>query len=328
MKWFWVSVAIACSFGISDLNSVDAQDVLVIRRPDGRTTKRTGEIIRWQGSSITIFNGSRERTIDQNDVLELQTNWPIPLEAARHAVANRQFPRAIKSFREAIQVENREWVQAMIKSELIEVFDALENPAAAAKLFLQIYDADSQTRFFPLIPLSWSIGELKPPSSVQSNQWMKSKNPAVQLIGASWQLSVNQNQAVAVLESLAVDLDKRIAQLATAQLWRTRSQSATKVDVDRWSRQLNRIEPTLRSGPLVVLGMAQKRLDQHDQAKINLLKVPILFPQKKSLCAFALFQCGTIMDDGKHRDQAVSVWRELIQDFPTSQYAEFARGKL
>ena len=116
--------------------------------------------------------------------------------------------------------------------------------------------------------------------------------------------------------------------MAVAQLWRVRQASATQTDLDRWVRQMQRITISLRAGPTVVLAEVQKKLGHADAAQVNLLKLPILYPEKKSLAACALFRCGNIMDDSDARENAVLVWRELIRDYPTSQYAEFAKGKL
>lgn len=301
------------------------QDILVIKR-DGQTTKRSGTIVDWQGKKISILTGSRTRSINSDDVVELLTVWPDELITARKSVQSKDYNTAIRQFTLALSDEKRSWVKVIILSEQIQALDAVENLSLAAVQFLKLIELDPNSRFFNLIPLSWSVGEIKPPTNEQCKTWLASDNPVALLTGASWQLQYN-SQAVDVLESLANYGDKRIAQLATAQLWRKRQSSATETDLQRWSQQMVRLPVELQAGPLIVLADVQKKLGASEQAQINLLKLPILYPQKKSLSAFALFRCGTIMDDSGTHERAVGIWRELIRDFPTSQFAEFAKGK-
>lgn len=324
---FFITISLCVSiFACVLLQAASGQDTVVFKR-NGKSTRRTGTIVDWQGNKISMQTGSRTRTIDATHVIEIQSQWPPTLLAARESVKSHNYEHAVKQYKQTNASENRSWVQAIVSAELIQIYDATENPALAAVEFLKLYNSDPQTRFFDLIPLTWSTGPLKLPSSQQSQQWIGSSNPVEKLVGASFLLSTNSSDAVVdELERLAENADRRIAQLATAQLWRTRKSLATPVDLDRWQRQLKNILPELRAGPLVVLSDVQKRLGELEKAQINFLKIPIVHSRNKSLSAYALFQCGKIMEDNGARDKAESIWRELINVHPSSQYAELARG--
>ena len=256
-----------------------AEDVVILKR-DGRTTKRVGKIVDWQGKRISIATGSRTQTVNSDEVIELQTQWPEALIEARQTMLAKDFNLAIRQFITAMAKEQRSWVQTIILAEQIQALDAIENLALASEQFLKLYSLDPNSRFFNLIPLSWSIGENKPPSKAQCEKWLASKNPVALLLGASWQLQTN-SRAVDVMESLTSHQDKRIAQLAVTQLWRMRQSSATPVDLERWNRQMVKIPVDLQAGPLIVLASVQKKLGAGEKAQINLLKLPILYPQKK-----------------------------------------------
>ena len=307
-----------------------AQDAVVIRRADGRETKRTGKIVEWTGTRIQLENDSgRTRSIDVSDVKRIDTRWPEELLAARELVAKHDYAGAAASYQQASKSESRGWVKAIIGAELLQVFDLSENHRQAIVEFLKLYVADGSTRFFDLIPLAWSIEEQNIPSEVELKRWLTNDNAVLRLMSASWLLSRGNNQsAVAELEKLSTNGDKRIAQLALTQLWRTRLLAASEADVERWETQIQRLQPELRAGPLILLAAAQNRNGQSRAAQVNLLKARILHPQKKLLAAYALYLCGNIMSDSKQSDRAQSVWRELITNFPTSQYAALAGNKL
>ncbi len=316
------------------------QDTVVVRSNDGNGNKvRKGQITDWIGNKISLLANDRTRTIDIDSVVDVQTRWPSELTQARELISRNQYREAIASYESALSAESREWVKQIVLSELIQTLDAVESPQQTTRKFLQLYQLDKQTRFFHLIPLPWSASGLKSPAESETAKWMAAKNSLLRLLGASWQLSgTKRGQAVEVLEQLASDTDTRIAQLATAQLWRTRVLSAAPQDIERWQIQIENIDSKLRAGPLLLLAEAQQRNGMKEKAQLSLLKVPILHPEKKSLAAFALFRCGSIREDNNGdtnsqparpaNGKAAAIWRELIRDHPTSQYAELARGKL
>ena len=309
--------------------SLGAQDVIVIKIDGGKVTKRTGAIVDWQGSKITLENGGRSRTIDSSAVQQIKTQWPPELATARKLVKQKDFAAAIESFEKAKSSESRSWVKSIIAAESIQAFDSIENHARSVREFLRIYVADPQTRFFRRIPLAWSVGERNVPARADLQKWLTNDNPALRLIASSWLLGRgNDSDAIAALEQLTAQKDKRIAQLALAQLWRPRLVSATQNDVDRWQRQIEKIEPDLLAGPLVVLAQAQHRVGKKELAQINLMKVRILHNDKKTLAAYALYQCGNMMSESQQPDRAAAMWRELVNDFPSSQFAALAGNKM
>ena len=340
MRRFWLnmnlkSIVLFVSFFLAVLSFVasesTAQVELFILR-DGKTTKRTGSIAEWKGHQIVLVANGRERKIDSRTVVDISTNWPSDLQRARELASDHDYVSAAKKFQSAILQEDRLWVQQLILAELIEVYDAQELPNEAIQAFLRMVAKDSESRFFSLIPLSWSTGGIRNPPEAMTQQWIQSKSKILKLIGASWRLSgAKRKEAIETLQSLANDTDLRIAQLATTQLWRTQLFTATQVDTERWSRQMDQIQVELRAGPLFLLGEAYQKTGQDIEARLSWMKIPILYPEKKSLAAFALFRCASLLENSSSqnsvvKNQAEKLWNELVQEHPSSQF--YAQDKL
>ena len=325
----FISIVFVSALSLLTSGHLVAQDVIVIEREDGKQTKRTGVIVDWQGAKISLASGERTRTIDVADVKQINTQWPDQLAVARKQINENDLTSAIASLNDAKTNEERGWVKAIIGSELLQTHNGIENHKASIREFVQLYAADKSTRFFHLIPLAWSIGEQNIPPQTELSRWLTNDNDVLRLIGASWLLSRGSNSdAISELEKLTNSHDPRIAQLALAQLWRTRLLSANQTDIDRWKRQLEKIQPELRAGPLAVLAQAQNRSGNKQQAQINLMKIRILHKENKLLSAYSLYLCGNIMADLNQTDRAKAIWNELVSEFPSSQYAKLAGNKM
>jgi len=91
--------------------------------------------------------------------------------------------------------------------------------------------------------------------------WLDSDQTALQLLGAGWSLTTEKNQqkrAAETLDQLAGDLDPRIRNLATAQLWRLRTRLSPK-QIKQWERIVAGMESENRAGamPSIDVGSSQ-----------------------------------------------------------------------
>ena len=139
---------------------------------------------------------------------------------------------------------------------------------------------------------------------------------ALRLLGASWLLTTDNRTAVDALRRLSADGDPRVAQLAAAQLWRTRIAEATTADAQQWQAQIERMGAEIRGGPYFLLGLALARLDQHEDAALALLRAPLLYGQSSpALAAEALLAAGKELDQAGQRDSAATLYREAIANY-------------
>ena len=145
-----------------------------------------------------------------------------------------------------------------------------------------------------------------------------------QLIGASWLLGgPNRDKGIKLLEELSRDIDPRIKNLAIAQLWRTRV-GANRKQVEVWQKTVDQMPRDLRAGPYLVLADAQARAGWTDMAIVNLMRIPILFAEQKTLSAAALYRTGNLLHNTGNTEQAQSILNELVTNYPQTIWAQQA----
>ena len=298
-------------------------DTVIVRRQDSQQTiKRRGTIVEWKGLSLTLNSNGRDREIDNDEIVEVQTPWSQDYLEGSNELRRGQADQAIIKLQSALASETRPWAKRIIHSQLVDAFQMLEQPAAAMEQFFQIVREDPQTRFLHLAPLPWTgSGTALQASALQ---WIESRDPLTQLIGASWSLGGPQReQAISVLESLTSDIDVRIRSVAIAQLWRTRTRVNEK-QTQVWQGFIEAMPASLRAGPYFVLADAQARIGLTQPAQINLMRIPILYSDQKSLSAAALYRTAKLMHNAGNTEQAQSVLNELVTNYPQTIWAQQA----
>ena len=297
--------------------------VITHRKNSAETIKRRGKIKEWKGFAITLSNDVSETKIENDEIVEVQTSWPPDYLAGLESLESGDLTAAIEQLRAALNSERRNWAQRIIRADLVRACQATDNHLAAVEQFLAITNADPQTRFFHLCPLPWlpTTVALDQPAQV----WMKSSDPVQQLIGASWSLtSTTREPAIKVLEELSRDMDANIKSLAIAQLWRSRQRNLNARQLKVWKNLIAEMPRPVRAGPWFVLAEAQARADQTDEAIINLLRIPILYPEQIGLSAAALSRAGHLLHNTGRTSEAQKVWDELRQQHPDSAWAQQA----
>ncbi len=299
-------------------------DTVITRKPEAeKTVKRKGKIIDWRGGTLTIESTGREREIDNNHIVEVQTVWEDSYRNGLNELREGRVKLAIEQFGYAMQKESRPWARRIIRSHLVKSYLAVDRPADAVKQFLEIVAADPQTRFFHLAPLPWA--ESGTALAQQAEKWIEMRQPVGQLIGASWLLSgAKRSVAIKKLEELSQDIDPRIRTLAIAQLWRTRTNVSPK-QTEVWEGLVEKMPRKFRAGPLYVLADAQSKCEKTDSALINLMRIPILYPQQRSLGAAALYRSAGLLHNKGQAKQSKAILSELVTSYPETIWAQQAR---
>jgi tetratricopeptide (TPR) repeat protein len=301
----------------------EAQDVVRLLNPHtGKTYSVSGKIVDYSGTVIVVRSVSgSEKMFDPSLVQSFETKWAPAHQAARELMRVGKYEEALAKLQEAVAVESspdRRWVQRVILSEIVSCLTALGKTESAGNMFLKLVKLDSQTPWFGCIPLAWRTREPSLTLSRQAETWLAERETAAsRLLGASWLLPTrHRGSAIAELRKLSVDADRRIAQLAAAQLWRTELMSAEPADVERWQRMLESMPGDLTAGPYFVLGQALSRLGQHEASALALMRPPILLPERRDLAAAGLIEAaGQLSRLGRNR-QAVRLYREVITEHP------------
>ena len=162
----------------------------------------------------------------------------------------------------------------------------------------------------------------------QLEELLDSKQLVPQLIAASWSLSGGQRtEAIKRLKALASDINPEISALAEAQLWKTRVKT-TAEGLESWKNRIRAMPESVRAGPYFILAGGLAGNNQIDEAALAYLRIPILHPEQHSLVAASLYQCGDLLQNKGRSVQARTLWRELIQKYPQSFWAQQAASKL
>ncbi len=307
-----------------------AQDILITKTQNSdQLAKRRGTIVDWRGSTVTIDSGGREKKVDALTIVDVQTDWPPGFQQGQQLLDERKFDEAFQMFEMARQKEQRIWVQHEILAGMIQCLRGTENNSKAIRLFAEIVAADPETRFYFLIPLEWTAARGGKPADDDTARWMNSDNSTLKLIGSSWRMSgASRSAAIESLKALAQDTDPRVAHLANAQLWKANALTAGESEISRWQRQIDLMPNALRAGPWFVLAEAQSRNNLFDDAAINFMRIPILYPANRALVAPALYQAGKVLQNAQRKAEATNVWSELVRDYPKSYWAGQTAGKL
>src|SRR5205823_5518275 len=185
-----------------------------------------------------------EETTPAARVVEIQTRWTATHEAGRAARSEGRFDDAIAALRQAKRDESRPWAVRQIMADLVGCYLDAGRIDSAGDEFLGILASDPATRHFDVIPLAWRGIAIDSPVESRASAWLAARNsPPAMLLGASWLLATRRAEAAAMLEQIASSSDRRLADLATIQLWRTKLVTATSADARHWQTQLEKMPP-------------------------------------------------------------------------------------
>ena len=301
--------------------AIGQTDTVVTQRKDGApTVNRKGTITQWVGDSLTINSKGVERKIDNDTIIKIETEWGDNYQQGVQELNSGNPSFAIVQFEEALTSETRSWAKLIIRAQLIEAYQSIEKYSDAIRHFETILREDPQTRFLPLAPICWTgTGTVMADTTSRLG---KSRDSFLQLIGASWMLaSPQRNAGIEILQTLSGDIDPRIKNIAIVQLWRTRL-NVTDKQIKPWEKTIHGLPRVFRAGPYLVLAEAQSRVGQTQSAIVNLMRIPILFPEQKSLVAAALYRTGNLLDNQGKSDLAQSIFNELVTLYPQTVWAK------
>jgi tetratricopeptide (TPR) repeat protein len=311
-------------------SSVRADETVVLRTNAGRQAALTGEILDYDVAELRIrLSDGREQIIPADKVVRVDAKYlpeQVRADQARKAGRHRL---ALSLYRKALAAEPRRWVRHAIIRQMIWCHRALGQIEQAGELFLLLARDGPNLSDLASMPLAWASGAPSARLERAAGTWMSRTDlPAAVLLGASHVLSTRRAEATRRLKQVMVEADGPVAQLAGAQLWRTEIIVANAEKTDAWRQGVARMPEALRAGPHFVLGQALARQGQYDQAALNLLRVPILYPREETLSAVALVEAGRVLEKQKRIRQAVGLYREVLRDHASSPAAGEAKDRL
>jgi len=248
------------------------------------------------------------------------TAWRSEYQEAEDLFYEKQYVRAEKGFRRAYTVETRDWIKERIQARILWCLRAQGKWSAAARFYAAVLrKTNPATPYIDVIPIVWHTLILSPAMQGQAAELLDSSDLNDRLIGASWLLaSPLRARAVSALTQLELNTNKRIAILATAQLWRTKLPVALNADLEKWQNVINRLPLADQAGPYYVLGKLQQQQGESELAVLSWMRVIILHPHGHQLNAESLLAAIKALREIEKPTQAITLCRELQNEYQTT----------
>lgn len=304
-----------------------AQDRIILHATDrGEVSEFPAQVIAWSRDQVVYESNGRQREIAASRVDRILFPRSAEHLDADDLFTSRQFDQAALKYAAAIQAELRPWVRELLQARLVQCADATGNIEAALAQFVALYREFPQTRFTHLVPLAWTPGaRARGLLATELQRGLTDSDPPpdplIRLLAASWLLNDDEARAMQVLKRLQTDGEPWMAHLATAQSWRTQLLTVQPSELDRWKAAIDRMPRPLSAGPRLLTGLAEKKLQPGEDAVIQLMQIPILFPDAVQLAGEALSQASDLLDDLGRDDEATIVARELDERYGSSRAA-------
>lgn len=328
-----VAVALLVSLGLSTAPPLPAEDRVTIR-PAGSAgvMTLTGDILDYNASVLTLRTSLDQpaANIDSRTVLAVETYRTPAHQSGIEAFEAGRLPDAVAQFTQALTTERRAWVRGDLLAWLVRAHQRLGQFEPAAARFVDIVSSATLSRHWNIAPLVWSAETIPPTLRVTARQWLVHSTEGVRLVGASLLLG-DSPQAATELQTLARSTDRQIAGLAEAQLWRqslTSTGGPSTLELQRWRRDVERMPESVRAGPWYLIGRGELLRNVHEEGASALLRVFIAHADNEPLAARAGVDAGLALTRLNRRDEAATVYREIIQRFAWSTFAAEAKAQL
>ena len=312
---------------------VTANDVVIVATGEDQAGRvhKYGTILDYTGKELrlrTVRGG--DLSIPSEKVIDIETTIGADHRLADRLFAQRGFAQAAERYHQAQDKEQRVWMRRRIVARNVWCLRSLGQMDRAGDLFLILVQSDPATQYFEAVPLSWRSVQPHPQLEQRAEAWLRDTEQATaQLMGASWLLSTSRRgDAVRVLRELQHHADRRVAQLAMTQLWRTTVATVSAEDVAQWNDRVEIMPQSLRAGPYFVIGQALLHLGRHEAAALVLMRVPILFSQHRSLAGESLLATAGALQHINQSEEAVALYREIVHEYVDLPSATIAKTRL
>ncbi len=272
-----------------------AEDTVYVASPSNPQSpaKITGPIRDYNGRELVLVTGGVEKRYPAAQIADVESDWAPTHLAADELFAHHEYAEALSKYEETMRAEPRRWVQRRIVAQMIWCLRNLDQYRRAGELFLALSRDDPAMLYFSCIPLRWQPAQPAADLDKKSQEWLASDLPVATLIGASHLLMTDDRAAlIKRLERVATNKDPRIASLASALVWNASFASASAKQLAAWEDEIDQFPESIRAGPYFASARALAHHQQPEEAALNLLRVPILYPEDRALAAAALLEAG------------------------------------
>lgn len=305
------------------LSSATAQDVVHLLGAGGGSMRVSGRVTDYDGRELRLeMTGGREQRFPSERVVRIESEYSDDQYRGDDMMKLRRFEDALNLYARARTTETRGWVRRLLTARIVQSLESLDRQDRAGAEFLLLVQADSALLHLVAIPLPW-IARLPTPAVQRAAEtWIARPEPPARLLGAAHLLvGPRRNEAVRVLRALVTSDDRRVGQLAAAQLWRVDAIEADEAKLRHWSTALEQMPESLRAGPHYVLGKERLRRKEWESAALHLMRTPVLQPERRALAAESLLDAGHALQQLNRPRQAAALYREAARDYADRRHA-------
>lgn len=301
-------------------------DTVILTAGEEGTIEISGKVVDYTGESIVVQRpGGSERDFPAGRVVRIDTPWPAGFENGRAALAEGDYAKATELLAAAARADQRAWVRRIAMRDLMQCYAAAGDPATTGRLLVELAKSDPTTAALHHAPLAWYATDRVQRTVVA--EWWAGGAPVAQLLAASYSLSGSErDRAATELKAFARTGDGPMAQLATMQLWRIDTVTATSGEVDAWEKRLQKMPETLQAGGWLVVGDARQQQGQGDAAALAYLRSSMLANRQPQLAAHSLWQAARVLQRGGQPREASQLVGQLIRDYPQTAAAGRAKS--
>ena len=301
----------------------------VVHRRNGIVDR--GKIVAQDSSGVRLIRSdTRKETLIPADQIErTEVKLTPDQQEGERLFDQKDYRAAATKFEAALKAESRPWLRGKIASNIVACYLATGDSAAAIDAFFAATQATDGQLAWSAVPIWWLP---EPPAGQvidQATMMLRSGSPLQQLIGASFLFGTKDSQAARdALAKLTTYRDERIGQLARTQLWRWDAATAKPDDVAAWQRQAAKLPPDMRAGPYFAIGLALRRLGQHDDAALAFLWPAVAHRSDPKLAGRAALFAAESLEQAGQPAEARQIYEEIVARFARSPEAASAAARL
>lgn len=300
-----------------------------VRLKNGIT--RRGVIERWDDRGIAIRTTTKLETYAAEQIDMVEATLSESHRAGDEGFAAADYRRALSNYKLALNNETRAWAKGRIRQNLVVTLTGLGQWAEAGNEFLTLASERNDAELMRYAPLVWMPETPIPPETIEMarKRLPETKLPMAQLLLASWILESDHKElALPVLRQLQTNVEVRVAWMARAQVWRVRAASASIQEIGEYRELIGRMPLVSRAGPQFVLGLAFESAKQPADAALEYLWIPYVYAERSDLAAAALLRAARASQNAGFKDDSEKLYREVLQTFPRTHWAETAKTRL
>jgi hypothetical protein len=259
-----------------------------------------------------------ERKLMGDQVIAIDVAWGSESAAEAHRLFRaRKWIDAIKAAEQGVQSGILQWQQRLLFAEIVDSYRNLGRFAESGVFFLTLAKHSPPTMLYASMPLVWTRVQLEKKALDSAQEWIEQDGPEAKLIGASWLLAgAERGKAESTLRGLGQTKKAVIAQLATAQTWRT--VPATEGVSDKlvsWQTLRNRMPVPIQVGPTELIADKLDQAGAASQAVPEWLRIAVVHRDRYDAASRAIARAAKAKRDAGKEAEAKRI-EQLTETLP------------